>query len=249
MFPLRDDNPTTTPAFVTWLLIAINLAVWVFVQGAGGGDAVAASVCNYGLIPGELLRTVTPGATIPMGDGLVCAMDAGRAPLHILYSMFLHGSWGHILGNLWFLYIFGDNVEEALGHVPFLLFYLCSGVAAAALQVGMDPTSMIPMVGASGAISGVLGAYLVLYPRARVHNLIFLGFWITTTRLPAWVMLGYWILLQLFGGFMQQAGGGGTAFWAHVGGFGTGIVAGLIAGRLVRDRVRGTSRWAFPPGS
>src|ERR1043166_1466452 len=243
MFPLRDDTPTTKPALITWLIIAINLVVWVVVQGAGAGDTVAASVCNYGLIPGELLQTVTPGASFPMGDGLVCAMDAGRAPLHILYSMFLHGSWGHILGNLWFLFIFGDNVEEALGHVPYLFFYLLSGVAAAALQVVLDPTSMIPMVGASGAISGVLGAYLVLYPRARVHNLIFLGFWITTTRLPAFVMLGYWILLQLFGGFVQQAGGGGTAFWAHVGGFATGIVAGF----LVRDRVRGEARWALPP--
>ena len=243
MFPLRDDNPTVKPAFIMWAIVAANLAVWFIVQGAGLGEALPASVCNYGLIPGELTLRVTPGATIPMGGGLACAMDAGRAPLHILFSMFLHGSWGHILGNLWFLWIFGDNVEEALGHLPFACFYLLSGVVAAALQVVMEPGSMVPMVGASGAISGVLGAYLVLYPRARVHNLVFLGFWITTVRLQAWVMLGYWFLLQLFGGFIQQVGGGGTAFWAHVGGFATGIAAGL----LVRGRVQGGARWSLPP--
>ena len=243
MFPLRDDNPTTKPAIVTWLIIAINLAVWLVVQGAGNGEAVAASVCNYGLIPGELLQSVAPGASFPMGEGLACTLDAGRAPVHILTSMFLHGSWGHILGNLWFLFIFGDNIEEALGHLPFLLFYLASGAAAAAAQVLMDPTSIVPMVGASGAISGVLGAYLVLYPRARVQNLVFLGFWITTLRLQAWVMLGYWFLLQLFGGFVQQVGGGGTAFWAHVGGFATGLVVGFLA----RGRVERNARWAMPP--
>ncbi|MBW8773440.1 MAG: rhomboid family intramembrane serine protease [Gemmatimonadetes bacterium] len=243
MFPLRDDNPTTKPALITWLIIGINLVVWMVVQGAGSSEGVAASVCNYGLIPGELLQTVTPGASFPMGEGLSCVMDAGRAPAHILYSMFLHGSWGHILGNLWFLYVFGDNIEEALGHIPFLLFYLASGVVAAAMQVLMDPSSMIPMVGASGAISGVLGAYLVLYPRARVHNLVFLGFWITTLRLQAWVMLGYWFLLQLFGGFVQQVGGGGTAFWAHVGGFATG----LLVGALARGRIQRAAQWTIPP--
>lgn len=245
MFPLRDDNPTTKPALVTWLIIAINLVVWFVVQGAGSGDAVAASVCNYGLIPGELLQTVAPGASFPMGEGLSCVIDAGRAPAHILYSMFLHGSWGHILGNLWFLFIFGDNIEDALGHLPFLVFYLASGVVAAGMQVFMDQTSMVPMVGASGAISGVLGAYLVLYPRARVHNLLFLGFWITTLRLQAWVMLGYWFLLQLLGGVVQQGGGGGTAFWAHVGGF----ASGLLVGALARGRVERTAQWALPPES
>ena len=242
MFPLRDDNPTTTPAFVTYFLIAINLAVWVFVQGAGSDYAVAASVCNYGLIPGELLLKVAPGSGFAMGGDLSCVMDAGRAPEHILTSMFLHGSWGHILGNLWFLFIFGNNVEEAFGHLKYLVFYILSGVAAAALQVAMEPTSMIPMVGASGAISGVLGAYLLLYPRARVHNLLFLGFYITTIALPAWVMLGYWIALQVLGGLMQSEGGGGTAFWAHIGGFALGIVLGLF----FAARVKRKQRWESP---
>ena len=243
MFPLRDDNPTTTPAIVTWVIVGVNLVVWIFVQGAGMGDAVAASVCNYGLIPGELLLRVKPGSGFDMGNGMACVMDAGRAPLHLLYSMFLHGSWGHILGNLWFLYIFGNNVEEAFGHVRYALFYLASGLAAAALQVFAEPASMIPMVGASGAISGVLGAYLVLYPRARVHNLVFLGFYITTIRLPAWLMLGYWIALQVFGGVMARGGEGGTAFWAHVGGF----VVGILIGFVMAMPIKRAQRWAPPP--
>lgn len=244
MFPLRDDNPTVKPAVVTWLIIGTNLAVWLFFQGAGSDASVSASVCNYGLIPGELLRTVAPGTSFPMGQGMSCVLDAGRAPFHLLSSMFLHGSWAHILGNMWFLYIFGDNVEEAFGHLKFALFYLVSGLAAAALQVVMDPHSIIPMVGASGAISGVLGAYLVLYPRARVHNLLFLGFYLTTIRLPAWVMLGYWIALQILGGLLQGQGAGGTAFWAHIGGF----VAGIALGLLFAMPVRRAQRWAVPPG-
>lgn len=242
MFPLRDENPSRTPAFVTWLLIAINLAVWIFVQGGGSDVAVATSVCNYGLIPGELLLKVTPGASFAMGEGLVCVMDRGRAPFHVLSSMFMHGSWGHILGNLWFLFIFGDNVEDAIGHFRYAIFYLLSGVVAAALQVVMEASSMYPMVGASGAISGVLGAYLVLYPRVRVRNLLFLGFWITTFRVPAWVMLGYWILLQFLGGFAGTTDGAGTAFFAHIGGF----IAGIVGGLLLGDRFRGRERWGTP---
>lgn len=242
MFPLRDDNPTSTPAIVTWIIVGVNLAVWLFVQGAGSGEAVSASVCNYGLIPGELLLRVKPGSGFDMGQGMACLMDEGRAPFHLISSMFLHGSWGHILGNLWFLYIFGNNVEEAFGHVRYALFYLASGLAAAALQVFAEPGSMIPMVGASGAISGVLGAYLVLYPRARVHNLLFLGIWITTIRLPAWVMLGYWILLQVAGGLMARSGEGGTAFWAHIGGFVVGILMGFVMG----TRVKHAQEWSAP---
>ena len=242
MFPLRDDNPTTTPAFVTYFLIAINISVWVFAQGAGADGAVSASVCNWGLIPGELLLKVEPGSGFAMGKEMACLMDPGRAPEHILTSMFLHGSWGHILGNMWFLFIFGNNIEEAFGHLKFLLFYLISGVAAAALQVAMEPASMIPMVGASGAISGVMGAYLLLYPRARVHNLLFLGFYITTIALPAWVMLGYWMLLQVVGGVVQSGGEGGTAFWAHIGGFAAGLVLGLFAAARVKRR----QRWGSP---
>jgi membrane associated rhomboid family serine protease len=239
MFPLKDDNPTHGPSIVTWTIVGVNVLAWVLVQGAGSGLAVATSVCNYGLIPGELMLRVTPGAGFPMGPELACLMDEGRAPHHLVTSMFLHGGWGHLLGNMWFLYIFGNNIEEAFGHAKFLGFYLLTGLAAAALQVAAEPGSMIPMVGASGAISGVMGAYLLFYPKARVKNLLILGVFITTVNLPAWGMLGYWMAIQLFGGFLSGAGQGGTAYWAHVGGF----VAGLLLALPALARVRGAGRW------
>jgi membrane associated rhomboid family serine protease len=134
--------------------------------------------------------------------------------------MFMHGGWFHIVGNMWFLWIFGNNVEDAMGSVRFVFFYVVCGAAAAALQVFADPSSAIPMVGASGAIGGVMGAYVVLYPRVRVHMLIFLGFIVTTIAVPAILMLGYWILVQFIQGVGSVGGqGGGVAFWAHVGGF------------------------------
>lgn len=225
MFPYRDENETVRAPVITVAIIVVNVLVWIFVQGAGSAYQVAASTCNYGLIPGELMLRVKVGDGFPMGEGLACLMDPGRAPEHILYSMFLHGSWMHILGNMWFLWIFGNNVEDSMGRARFVVFYLLCGLAAAAAQVASDPSSMIPMIGASGAIGGVMGAYIVLYPKVRVYNFVFLGFFFTTIALPAWVMLGYWMLLQLFGG-MSQLGvhEGGTAFWAHVGGFAAGAL-------------------------
>ena len=140
-------------------------------------------------------------------------------------SMFMHGGWFHLIGNLWFLSVFGDNVEDSMGHVRFTVFYLTCGLAAVAAQFASDPSSAIPLVGASGAIGGVMGAYAVLYPRAPVHMLVFLGFFITTIEIPAILMLGYWLLLQLIGAIPAlQGAAGGVAFWAHVGGF----VAGLV---------------------
>jgi membrane associated rhomboid family serine protease len=139
--------------------------------------------------------------------------------------MFLHGGWLHLLGNMWFLWVFGNNVEDAMGKARFLLFYLLSGALAAGTQAFVNPASAIPMVGASGAISGVMGAYIVLYPRVHVHMLVFLGIFITRIRVPAVFMLGYWFLLQLLGGIPTLAQeSGGVAFWAHAGGF----VAGLL---------------------
>jgi membrane associated rhomboid family serine protease len=150
-----------------------------------------------------------------MGDGLVCLTDPGRQVANVFTSMFLHGSWMHLLGNMWFLWIFGNNIEDSMGHARFVVFYLVCGVAAALLQVFASPSSVIPMVGASGAISGVMGAYLVLYPRVRVYALLPLGFFFTTVRLPAWTMLLYWMALQLLGGitgiFAEERGG--VAFW------------------------------------
>jgi membrane associated rhomboid family serine protease len=139
--------------------------------------------------------------------------------------MFMHGGWFHLIGNMWFLWIFGNNVEDSMGHLRFAVFYLLCGLAAAAGQILADPDSVVPMVGASGAIGGVMGAYIVLFPRVNVHMLLILGFFVTTIAVPAVFMLGYWLLLQLVGGFFAiGAESGGTAFWAHVGGFTAGTV-------------------------
>jgi len=140
----------------------------------------------------------------------------------------MHGGWFHIIGNMWFLWIFGNNVEDAMGPVRFVIFYLLCGVAAAALQVGANPQSTVPMVGASGAIGGVMGAYVLLYPRVHVQLLIFLGFFVTTIAVPAVFMLGYWFLLQVIGGFGSVGGEGGVAFWAHVGGFAAGALLVMV---------------------
>jgi membrane associated rhomboid family serine protease len=143
--------------------------------------------------------------------------------------MFLHGGWFHIIGNMWFLWIFGNNVEDAMGHVRFVVFYVMCGLIAAAAQIIANPDSAIPMVGASGAIGGVMGAYVLLYPRVRVHMLIFLGFFVTTIAVPAVWMLGYWLVLQLVSGLGTLGSrGGGVAFWAHVGGFAGGAVLVLL---------------------
>jgi membrane associated rhomboid family serine protease len=148
----------------------------------------------------------------------------------VISSMFMHGGWFHLIGNMVFLWVFGNNIEDAMGHTKFIFFYLLCGIAAAATQTFLSPHSVVPMVGASGAISGVLGAYILLYPRVRVHTLIILPIYITTVALPAYVMLGYWALLQLLGGLgsLNEIEKGGVAFFAHVGGF----VAGLVLLRL-----------------
>lgn len=229
MFPYRDENETQRLAIVTGSIIALNVFAWLFVQGAGSSTALARSVCELGLIAGELTGSLPPGTQFPMGEGLACATDPGRQVSHVLTHMFLHGSWMHLLGNMWFLWLFGNNVEDSMGHLRFLAFYLMCGLAAAAAQILTNPSSPIPMVGASGAISGVMGAYLVLYPRVRVYTLVPLGFFITSMALPAWVMLGYWFLIQFVSGLVDVGGeGGGVAFWAHVGGF----VAGLVLVKL-----------------
>ncbi|MGD8862309.1 MAG: rhomboid family intramembrane serine protease [Myxococcales bacterium] len=225
MIPYRDENETIRTPVVTFVLIGLNALVWFLVQGAGNQQALAASVCNLGLVPGELTLSANPGEAFPMGRGMACVVDQGRAPEHILTSMFLHGSWMHIIGNMWFLWLFGNNVEDAMGRGRFVAFYLLGGIGAAAAQVLSNPSSIVPMVGASGAISAVMGGYIVLYPHVHVYTLIPLGFFITTAALPAWVMLGYWMLLQVVGGLGDIAGGGGggVAFWAHAGGFVMGV--------------------------
>jgi membrane associated rhomboid family serine protease len=230
MLPYRDENETQRTPVVTLAVIGLNAVAWLFVQGAGATLPLARSVCNLGLIPGELTGSLPPGTQFPLGEGLVCLSDPGRQYSHLLTSMFLHGSWMHLLGNMWFLWLFGNNVEDSMGRGRFTVFYLLTGLAAALMQVVTDPASGIPMVGASGAISGVMGAYLVLYPRVRVFTLVPLGFFLTSVALPAWMMLLYWLGLQVLSGVsaLGREVGGGVAFWAHVGGF----VAGLALVKL-----------------
>jgi membrane associated rhomboid family serine protease len=224
MFPYHDENETLRTPVVTAGIIAANVLVWLVVQGAGSELRLLESVCNLGLIPGELTASLPPGTAFPMGEGLACLTDPGRQTSHLISSMFLHGSWMHLLGNMWFLWLFGNNVEDATGRMRFLVFYLFCGLSAALLQVAVQPASNVPMVGASGAISGIMGAYLVLFPHVRVYTLVPLGFFITSFALPAWTMLIYWMLLQVAGGFLSSGEGGGVAFWAHVGGFVAGVV-------------------------
>jgi membrane associated rhomboid family serine protease len=223
MIPYRDENETQRPAIVTGTLIALNVFSWLFIQGAGTDFPLAKSVCELGLIPAEITASVPVGTAFPMGPGLVCTTDPGRQLSHLLTHMFLHGSWLHLIGNMWFLWLFGNNVEDSMGRLRFIAFYLLTGLAAALGQIITAPDSVIPMVGASGAISGVMGAYLILYPRVRVYVLVPIFVFLTSIALPAWMMLGYWFLIQLVSGLLASDEVGGVAFWAHVGGFVAGI--------------------------
>jgi membrane associated rhomboid family serine protease len=241
MFPIRDENPTIHTSIATFAIIGINVAVWVLIQGLGSYPAVAESICRFGLIPGELLGTVAAGTRVSLGGSLSCVVDANPNWATVLTSMFMHGGWFHLVGNMWFLGVFGDNVEDVMGQFRFLVFYLICGAAAAAAQMASNPSSAVPMVGASGAIGGVMGAYVVVFPRAPVHLLVVLGFLITRVVVPAFFMLGYWFLLQVLGGvFSQGAASGGTAFWAHVGGFVAGIV--LVKPFCRRDRLQASRK-------
>jgi membrane associated rhomboid family serine protease len=224
MLPIRDENPTLHPPLVTYALIAANIAVWVLVQGMGNEPTLSQSVCSLGLIPAEFLGRLAPGATIALGPDQVCAVHQPGHPLAPLTSMFMHGSWFHVLGNMWFLHVFGNNVEDVMGRFRFAIFYLLGGLAAAAAQVAAGPDSTIPMVGASGAIGAVMGSYAMLYPRAGIRTFVFLGFWAQVMVIPAIFMLGYWFLIQLASGALAPSSGGGVAFWAHVGGFLTGVL-------------------------
>jgi membrane associated rhomboid family serine protease len=224
MIPIRDDQPRFSTPFVTYFLIALNLLVFFF-EAALTQPSLEILIRQFGLIPAHVTRLLG-------GSGPV---NVGTALLPIFTSMFLHGSWLHVLGNMWFLWIFGDNIEDYLGHFKYLIFYLLSGVAAAIAQVALTPGSRVPTVGASGAIAGVLGAYFILYPKARVLNWFPPVFFF---HLPAWVMLGYWFLVQFLSGaatsiaYSNNTTAGGVAFWAHVGGF----VAGLVMIKVFPER-------------
>ena len=226
MFPYKDDNPTVLTPVVTVAIIAVTSLVWLFFQGGGSEPRLTESVCQLGAISARLLGNPVEPIMTPRGPLLVCRGAAGGAWYTLISSVFLHGGWFHLIGNMWFLWVFGNNIEDAMGHRRFVVFYLVCGVLAALAQILTDTGSSVPLVGASGAISGIMGDYLVLYPKVRVHTLIFLGFFITRVTLPAYFMLLLWAGLQLMGSLPSLAGAGstgGVAFMAHLGGFVAGV--------------------------
>lgn len=229
MFPIRDDNPLLRTPVVTYGLIALNVAAWILVQGMGTEPRLIQSVCELGMIPGELFQTVPAGTEVAAGKGVACVLGDEVTWWTPLTSMFLHGGWLHLIGNMWFLHIFGNNVEDSMGRVRYFVFYILCGLCAAFSQALLNPSSAVPMVGASGAIGGVMGAYVVLYPRVQIHMLIFLFVIVTRIVVPAYWMLGYWFLVQVFSGYGSiGADRGGVAFAAHVGGFVAGAVLVLL---------------------
>src|SRR5215469_15056620 len=225
MFPIKDDQPRYSTPYVTTFLIVLNILIF-FYQWTLGPRAGEAFARIYGEVPAHLAAFLAGSPRYTLPDVVI----------PFFTSMFLHGSWMHVLGNMWFLYIFGDNIEDYLGHFKYLLFYILSGLFAMSTQVAIYPHSNLPTVGASGAIAGVLGAYFILYPRARVLT----WFFVFIFYLPAWIMLGYWFVFQFFAGAatLSMAHGGrdvgGVAVWAHVGGF----VAGVIMIKLFPERAR-----------
>lgn len=252
MLPISDDNPTVRTPVVTYLLLGTLVAVWVFVQGAlefgeAGMLKLAASVCDLGMVPGELTGLAPVGLAVPLGPGLACVVDDYSINrITPLTSMFLHGGWGHLLGNGLFLWVFGNNVEDAMGRVRFIAFYLLCGLAAAAAHVMVSPGSPIPTVGASGAVSGVLGAYLILFPRVRVNMLFWFIVIIRVIPVPAWLVLVYWFVVQLVTGLPELSRvdaeiSGGVATWAHVGGFVAGAVLVFLFANVRQARERSIS--------
>jgi membrane associated rhomboid family serine protease len=215
MFPIGDtDVKDSGPAYITLGLVALNVIVFLF-QLTLAQPELEAFIRTYGAVPTEILR--------------------GEALFSLITSMFLHGGWAHIISNMLYLWVFGDNIEHTLGAIPYLAFYLIGGLAATAAHIFFNPGSTLPSVGASGAIAAILGAYVVIYPRSRVKLLIFLGIFFWVTRIQAVFFLGIWGITQLFNGvasLTETAQTGGVAFWAHIGGF----VFGLVVGILFRGR-------------
>jgi membrane associated rhomboid family serine protease len=218
MIPLRDENPTHITPVITYLLILVNIAVFVFQMMLGANND--AFIYQFALIPAEVTSRVS---LEPIFD--------------IFTSMFMHAGLAHIGGNMLYLWIFGDNVEDRLGSFKYIIFYIIGGVVASLTHIYTNPGSQIPTVGASGAIAAVLGAYLVLYPSQKVLTLIPLGFWLRLTMLPASVVLGLWFVLQFFQGVasLGMPDVGGVAFWAHIGGFVSGVVLGWLLKKPEKD--------------
>ena len=225
VIPLRDHNPSFETPVVMRAIVALNVVVFVFelLQGPG----LRGFVMAWGLVPARLSVAFSGG---PESPALPLAT--------VLTSMFLHGGWMHLLGNLWYLWIFGDNIEDRMGHARFLGFYLAAGIAAAALHWGLHANSIVPTVGASGAIAGVLGAYLRLFPHARIVTLLPIFPVFPVVALPALVVIGLWVVIQFFSGALSlgmNAAAGGTAWWAHIGGFAFGFLLGPLLDRGVPE--------------
>lgn len=224
MFPLRDDNPTLLTPIITVAIIIANVVVWLYLQGGGvSQEVLSSSICQLGTIPAEITGRTGGYGGVQLGQNLPCAFG-GFTWFTILSSMFMHGSWVHLLGNMWFFWLFGNNIEDSMGHLRFLLFYLLGGAVAGLAHIYLNPGSMIPTVGASGAISAVMGAYLILYPRVRIHTLFILFIFIRIIAIPAWVVLAQYFALQLLASMSANPATGGVAVWAHIGGFVAGIV-------------------------
>ena len=229
MIPLKDDTPRFSTPYITYFLIALNTVIFLYEVLGFGPHARTQLMFQFGMVPARITGLA----------GGAPHLSAGTALLPILTSMFLHASWLHLIGNMWVLWIFGDNIEDYLGHFLYIVFYLLSGLAAAVAHILLNAGSVVPTVGASGAIAGVMGAYFVLYPRAKVLTLVPLIVIFTFWWLPAWIVLGYWFVLQFFSGAatavaVSSRTAGGIAFWAHVGGF----VAGIVLIKVFPARVR-----------
>ncbi len=226
LLPLKDDIPSRRFPFVTYSIIAVNIVVFMF-EATMGKEQLQAFFELVAVIPAEYTAFLR-GEPVPL-------LKLLAAPFA---SMFLHGGWMHLFGNMWFLYLFGDNVEDAMGHSRFLLFYLLTGLAATVAHIFVNPLSPIPIVGASGAISGVVGAYFLMFPTARVLTLVPIFFFVDIVLLPAVVFIGMWFLFQFWSGLLSLAVPhlGGVAWWAHIGGF----IAGLILAPIMRERRKPT---------
>jgi membrane associated rhomboid family serine protease len=220
MFPIHDDNPTRITPYVTYLVLAA--CILVFIWQLSLGESVQLAVYSFGVIPSVLFES----------KSLPAELAVLPAWMTIFTSMFLHGGWMHLIGNMLYLWVFGNNVEDAMGHGRFIVFYLCCGLLAALTQAVFDPQSEIPMIGASGAISGVLGAYLLLHPHARILVIIPIGFIVYTPWIAAYWVLGFWFILQLINSMISASETGGVAYGAHLGGF----VAGMLLIPLFKYR-------------
>jgi membrane associated rhomboid family serine protease len=262
MIPIGDENPTLRTPYMTFLLLGATIASWLVVQGAGfDSERLAASVCNLGLVPGEVTGQAPVGFRVPISRLSDCVVDRERINiLTPITSMFLHGGWGHLLGNMLFFWVFGNNVEDSMGHARFLAFYLICGIVAALAHILVSPASPVPTVGASGAVSGIMGAYLVLYPQVRVRMLFFFLIFFKVIALRAWLVLIFWFLWQVLSGLpeltrMRPDVSGGVAVWAHVGGFVAGVVLiklferrSFVAERNAGRRLRTGEMAVIPEG-